>query len=223
MNETKSATPSIKIICLIPNTRSVNVIPNPVNPLYIGNQKTEYNADSHKIVAAGRLSEQKNYKMMIDAVKLASDEYPDVLLQIYGGGELEDQLCSYIKEQGLDSNVKLMGRSDELYQVYKAADLFVMSSDYEGMPNALAEAMAIGLPCISTDCKTGPRDLIDDGKNGFLVPCKNPESLAQKIKEVFALSSQEQKNIGENAKNKIKSFCGEESSLNKLIALIESL
>lgn len=199
------------------------VIPNPINPLYLENVKTAYDASSHNIVAAGRLSEQKNYKMMIDAVKLVARDYEDVCLHIYGNGDLEDQLRAYIQEQDLEPYVKLMGRSNELYRVYQNADLYVMSSDYEGMPNALAEAMAIGLPCISTDCKTGPRDLVDDGKNGFLVPCDDAEALAVKIKTVFSLSSQEQRRLGENARDKIRNFCGEESSLQKLVALIERL
>jgi len=199
------------------------VIPNPINSLYIKNQKTEYTAYSHKIVAAGRLSEQKNYKMMIDAVKLVSTEYEDVELKIYGTGELEEKLNAYIKEQGLEGTVRLMGRSNELYNVYKKADVYVMSSDYEGMPNALAEAMAIGLPCISTDCKTGPRDLITDEENGYLVPCDDAEALAMRIKYVFSMSSDEQRAIGEKGRAKIIDFCGEENSLKKLIQLVEGL
>lgn len=199
------------------------VIPNPVNSLYIENQKTVYNSTSHKIVAAGRLSKQKNHKMMIDAVKEVSKKFADVSLDIYGVGELEQSLNDYIKDSGMERNIRLRGRSSELYNVYKDADLYVMTSDYEGMPNALAEAMAIGLPCVSTDCKTGPCDLIDDGKNGFLVPCNDVETLSQKINLIFSLSDDEQRIVGEQARKKIVEFCGEENSLNKLISLIEKI
>ena len=199
------------------------VIPNPINAFYVENGKTEYNAASHKIVAAGRLAKQKNYKMMIDAVKFVSEEYGDVSLKIYGIGELEEKLNAYIREQGLEDVVRLMGRSNELYNVYKDVDLYVMSSDYEGMPNALAEAMAIGLPCISTDCKTGPRDLINDGENGYLVPCDDAEALAQKIKAIFSMSSEEQRAMGQRAREKVVTYCGEENSLRRLVDLIESL
>ena len=199
------------------------VIPNPINARYIEHSKTEYNADSHKIVAAGRLSEQKNYKMMIDAVKKVREDYADVSLEIYGIGALEEHLKAYITEQGLEDTVHLMGRSNELYRVYQNADLYVMSSDYEGMPNALAEAMAVGLPCISTDCKTGPRDLIEDGKNGYLVSCNDSEALAEKIKAIFAMSGEEQKAMGQRAREKVTKFCSEENSLNRLIGLIEKL
>lgn len=197
------------------------VIPNPINPKFLAIKKEVYSASSHKIVAAGRLSEQKNYKVMIDAVKIVLKDFEDVSLSIYGVGELEDELRLYIKSSELENHVKLMGRSNELHKVYLNSDVYVMSSDYEGMPNALAEAMAIGLPCISTDCKTGPRDLIDDGINGFLVPCNDSEMLAERIKMVFNLSNQEQKQIGEKAREKIATFCGEISSLEKLIELIE--
>lgn len=199
------------------------VIPNPVNSQYVENLKTEYSAASHKIVAAGRLTPQKNYQMMIDAIKLVLPKYPDVSLQIYGVGELEGELRDYIKAQGLENSVHLMGRSNELYRVYQDADLYVMSSDFEGMPNALAEAMAIGLPCISTDCKTGPKDLIDDGENGYLVPSGDAKAMAERIAHIFTMSAEEQKNLGQKAREKILNFCSEENSLNRLITLIESL
>lgn len=199
------------------------VIPNPINKKYLEIQKTEYNASSHKIIAAGRLSAQKNYKMMIDAIDLVSKKYNDVSLKIYGNGNLGDELCEYIKSKGLSDRIHLMGRSNELYNEYSKADLYVMSSDYEGLPNALAEAMAIGLPCISTDCKTGPRDLIDDGKNGFLTPCNDAVALAEKIKAVFEMTDNEQREIGKAANKKISDYCGEKSSLEKLIMLIEGL
>ena len=202
--------------------RKAVVIPNPVNTKYIENKKTEY-TEAKKIVAAGRLTEQKNYKMMIDAVKLLSQRHGDVSLEIYGIGELQGELEAYIKKQMLEDKVFLMGRSNALYDVYKNADVYVMSSDYEGMPNALAEAMAIGLPCISTDCKTGPRDLIDDGKNGFLVPCGDHKALAEKLERILLMSGEERMALGKNARSKIITFCGEDNSLNRLIGLIEDI
>lgn len=199
------------------------VIPNPINPIYFENRKEVYDSNSHNIVAAGRLSLQKNYKMMIDAVNIVSKEYDDISLCIYGIGTLEEELRNYILELRLSDKIKLMGRSQDLYNVYKNADLYLMSSDFEGMPNALAEAMAIGVPCISTDCKTGPKDLIDDSENGYLVPCGDPEALAEKIKQVFSLSDEEQQRLGMNARKKVGEFCGEENSLNRLISLIEKV
>ena len=199
------------------------VIPNPINESYLQNCKTEYNANSHKIIAAGRLTPQKNYKMMIDAVKIASQKYGDITLEIYGVGELYDELNIYIKAQGLSDKITLMGRSDSLYKLYTERDLYLMSSNYEGMPNALAEAMAIGLPCISTDCKTGPRDLIENGDNGYLVEVGDADAMAEKIMGFFSLADYEQKSIGENARKKIIDFCSEENSLSRLIRLIDEI
>ena len=199
------------------------VIPNPINSKYVENEKTSYDSASHRIVAAGRLTEQKNYTMMIDAIKMVKQEYNDVLLEIYGQGNLENKLQEYVAERGLQNNVVLKGRSNELYNVYKDADLYVMSSDYEGMPNALAEAMACGLPCISTNCKTGPRDLIDNGETGYLVECGDAEGLAQKIKCVFSMSDNERMLMGKKAREKVLDLCGEANSLNKLIMLIEGI
>ncbi len=199
------------------------VIPNSINESYLQSHKTEYNDNSHKIIAAGRLTLQKNYKMMIDAVKTASQKYVDITLEIYGVGELYDELNDYINEQGLSDKITLMGRSDSLYKLYPERDLYLMSSDYEGMPNALAEAMAVGLPCISTDCKTGPRDLIENGENGYLVEVGNAGVMAEKIVEFFELSGDGQKIIGENARKKIIDFCSEKNSMSKLIQLIEAI
>ena len=161
--------------------------------------------------------------MMIDAVKLVTRDYADVSLRIYGAGEQEAELTSYIEAQGLEANVRLMGRSNELFRIYPNADLYLMSSDFEGMPNALAEAMAVGLPCISTDCKTGPRDLIDNGENGYLVPCGDAQGLARKIMQLFAMSEEEQRTMGQNARKKVRELCSEENSLKRLMNLIESL
>ena len=199
------------------------VIPNPINPIYINNPKTEYNAESHRVVAAGRLSVQKNYKMAIDAIKSVSERHPDVSLEIYGEGGLKEELEAYVKNSGLESNVFLKGRTSELYKAYRNADVYVMTSDYEGMPNALAEAMAVGLPSVSTDCKTGPRDLIDDGENGYLVSCNDSAALAERIERIFSMTSDLQRSLGEKARKKITDFCSEENSLKRLIGLIESL
>ncbi len=198
------------------------VIPNPINEIYIENPKNEY-ASTHRLIAAGRLSYQKNYNMMIDAVEIVAGQFPDVRLEIFGDGELKDVIAQVIAEKGLSEKIALMGRSSELYKEYNKSDIYLMSSDYEGMPNALAEAMAVGLPCISTDCKTGPRDLIDNNENGFLVSVGNSFDMAEKIKYIFNMSGEEQRKLGSKAREKILSFCSEEKSVDKLCQLIDDI
>lgn len=123
------------------------------------------------IVTAGRLNKQKNHPLLLRAFKNVHEKHPDYRLVIYGEGPERYHDEQLIKELSLRESVSLPGATTNVYEkLYKKA-MFVLSSDFEGMPNALMEAMALGLPCISTDCPCGgPRDLIINGNNGLLVP-----------------------------------------------------
>lgn len=132
-----------------------------------------------RIVAVGRLNPQKNYPLLVDAFREFLGEHPDYVLEIYGRGDLEQQLRTRISQLGLEDRVILKGFCAQVHNAIRNAAFFVMSSDFEGMPNALMEAMALGLPCICTDCPCGgPRMLIRDGENGLLVPVGDGASLA---------------------------------------------
>lgn len=138
-------------------------------PLSAGNIKKE-------IVGIGRLTEQKNFKLLIDA--FAEIESGDYIVKIYGEGPLHDELTEQISRLHLENKVFLMGRVDRVVDYIKDSDIFVLSSDWEGMPNALMESMAMGLACVATDVSTGgSRELIENGKNGLIVPVKDKESL----------------------------------------------
>ena len=116
---------------------------------------------------------------------MIKDEFKNYKLLIYGTGSLEEELKEYVKYLKLDKLVVFKGQTNNVKdEIYKSG-LFVLSSDYEGMPNALMEAMAMGIPCISTDCPCGARFLINDGENGFLVSVGDKEQLAKKMKEVL--------------------------------------
>jgi glycosyltransferase involved in cell wall biosynthesis len=133
-----------------------------------------------RIVTCGRLEEQKNHKMLIKSFALIADKYPEVQLLIYGEGRLREELIKFISEEGLSQHVKLMGTSDDIPTVLREAEIFVLSSDYEGMPNALMEALAVGVPCVSTDCPCGgPHVLIEHGINGLLVPVGDEKKMAE--------------------------------------------
>lgn len=143
------------------------VIPNPVTKRII--EKKDYQP-SNKICAIGRLVEQKNYPFMIKVFAQFHETHPDYELQIFGNGELKDDLQELINLTGLRDKVILQGVSDELTERIITYDFFVMTSDYEGMSNALAEAMAAGLPCIATNCAGGGASaLVRDKHNGFLI------------------------------------------------------
>ena len=132
-----------------------------------------------RIVNVGRLHPQKNQKLLIDAFAKISKSFSDYLLEIYGDGDLHDELTGQIERLGLSEQVNIIPSRKDLWDCIHNASLFVLSSDFEGMPNALMEAMALGLPCVSTDCRPGgARTLIEDGKNGFIVPVRDVEALA---------------------------------------------
>jgi len=166
-------------------TRSV-VIPN---PLFIGDNypDTQYAGEREKtIVTTGRLNKQKNHPLLIRAFKRIAEEFPEYKLIIYGEGPERQNDEALISELGLQERVLLPGTTNDVpAKIYKSS-LYVLSSDFEGMPNALMEAMALGLPCISTDCPCGgPRDLTANGKDCLLVPVGDENALAEAMRKVL--------------------------------------
>lgn len=150
------------------------------------------------ITAVGRLCWQKGFDTLIKAFKLVSNDYPDYKLIIYGEGEDRNYLEQIIKDLNLTGSVLLPGIKKDVINYVANSTLFILSSRYEGMPNALMEAMAVGVPSISTDCEFGPSELINNGENGILVPVDDVEKLSENIK--LLLSNKE-------LYNKIKSNC----------------
>ena len=158
------------------------------------------------IVSVGRLSKQKNFKMLIEAFSQIKDQFCNVNLEIYGKGEEEEELLTLIKQLNLIDRVKLKGISDNIPNVLKKAKLFVLSSDYEGMPNCLMEAMAVGVPCIATNCPCGgPRALICNDINGILIPINDKECMSNAIFSVLNNESMAH-TLGENARKKAEEF-----------------
>lgn len=160
------------------------VIPNAINPVFI---RPKYAGEKRKVIAgAGRLNDQKNFSLLIGAFAQIAPEFPDYNLVIYGEGEKRRELEKLVEELGLRERVSLPGNIQNIADEMEQNSLFVLSSDYEGMPNALMEAMALGLPCISTDCPCGgPRFLIQNGENGILVPVGNEEKMTEAMRRVL--------------------------------------
>ena len=135
-----------------------------------------------RIVSAGRLHEQKNHSLLIDAFAKIASDIPEYELVIYGDGDLRESLQKKIYNYKLNDRISLLSACKDLWDKIHDASLFVLSSDFEGMPNALMEAMALGIPCLSTDCRPGgARTLIKDGINGFVIPRKDTNALAEKM------------------------------------------
>ena len=150
----------------------------------VGNQfyKVTQVSNPHNVVTVGRLSPQKNQALLITAFTKIAHDFPNENLIIYGEGELRNDLEDLAREYGIEERVVLPGRISYISEKLSEAKIFVLPSDYEGMPNALMEAMAVGIPVISTDCPCGgPKILIEDESQGILVPCNNAEALAQAL------------------------------------------
>lgn len=181
------------------------VVPNPVDSRFL-QAAYSYRQTAKRFAAVGRLTAQKDYPTMLAAFETLAGKYPEAELYIYGTGEEKDSLDRAIRERKLENRIRLCGRTENVTDALLQADAYVLSSRYEGMPNALMEAMAVGLPCISTACPTGPRDLIEDGESGLLVEVGDVEALASAMEKLltdFPL----RKRLGENARRTIASRC----------------
>lgn len=135
---------------------------------------------SKTIITACRLSEQKNLKMMCDAFEGFHRKHQDYKLVIYGKGPLEDELNDYITSKNLQNSIRIAGFVDDIHDRMANAEIFALSSDYEGISNSMIEALAIGIPTVCTDCPIGgARMLIDSYENGILVPVGDSKAMEQ--------------------------------------------
>lgn len=158
----------------------IEVIPNPINFTQDKVGVALLSPKINKIVSVGRLIAIKNQRLLISSFKEFYRSHPDYSLVIYGEGEMRQELQSYINSQGLHSAVTLAGVQNNIHDLIKDAKVFVLTSDSEGMPNALIEAMALGLPCISTKVN-GAIDLVRNEENGILVSTGNQKAISDAI------------------------------------------
>ena len=161
------------------------VIPNPIHVTALKKQKE---TDDRVIATAGRLTGQKNQKILISAMKKVCQVYPQTKCRIYGDGELQNSLQEQINDLQLQAAVSLEGNVADIHERLAQSDLFVMTSEFEGLSNALVEAMMMGLPCISTNYP-GVEELILNNENGLLVPCGDDTALAEAIIKLIADSA----------------------------------
>jgi glycosyltransferase involved in cell wall biosynthesis len=133
------------------------------------------------ILSVGRLTRQKDFENLVRAFRAVRDSGPAHLL-VLGEGEDREDLERLVAELGLTGDVAMPGFVTDPYPYFARADLFVLSSRWEGLPTVLLEAMVFGLPIVSTDCHSGPREILEDGRLGALVPIEDPTALAAAIK-----------------------------------------
>ena len=159
------------------------VIPNPVSNGLPGRFEGERKKE---IVTIGRLKEQKNYPLLLHAFAEVNQKYPDWRLRIFGEGELEEELKALCLKLKIGDAVEFCGFQKNVIEEINQSGIFVLASDYEGISNAMLEAMATGIPCICTDCPVGGARLtIKDHKNGLLVPVGNRTRLVNAIMEII--------------------------------------
>lgn len=186
------------------------IIANPINEKYLINDNAE-RADRHEteniISTVGRISKQKNQLLLIKAIERLKEKYPDIKLHLYGedfGDGTKQLMDEYIAAHELEKYVVYKGVSDSLDKELPKTKLFVLPSDYEGMPNSLMEAMALGMPVISTDCPCGgPAELIVNGESGILVPVGDEVSLTEAIDRVLSDTGLQER-LAKGASKKLK-------------------
>lgn len=157
------------------------ILKNPVSPSFF---RERYAGERDKtITAVGRVDENKNHEMLIKAFLGIAQEFEDYKLIIYGEGECRDKLIKMVEELGCSHRILLPGSIDHVAEAIYKTRVFVLSSNTEGVPNTLIEAMLMGLTVVSTDCPCGgPADLIEDGVNGILVPVGDVASMTEKLR-----------------------------------------
>ncbi|MBW3604523.1 MAG: glycosyltransferase family 4 protein [Actinobacteria bacterium] len=161
--------------------------------------------DNRIVIAAGRLTRQKGFDMLIPAFAQVAAKHPDWQLHIYGVGERQEELEHKIAELEVGDHVKLLGFTKELPRKLAEASIYALSSRFEGFPMVLLEAMMCGLPAVAFDCPTGPRDLIDHGEDGLIVPFKDVDAMAAGIIELIE-DEQRRKTFGARSYDKAQQY-----------------
>jgi glycosyltransferase involved in cell wall biosynthesis len=162
----------------------VKVLHNPIPPRPFPSAESLEQAEAiwgcphgARILTVGNLKPVKNHPLLLRA--LAALQLPDARLMILGRGENETMLRSLAADLGIRDRVIFAGFHADPSLFYATADLFVLSSDYEGLPTVLIEALSFGVPIVSTDCPSGPAEILDNGRYGALVPVGDAEALAR--------------------------------------------
>lgn len=181
------------------------VIPNPISIIDFASP-----LDKKQVMAAGRIAPVKAFDELIHIWSMIKDEFPDWQLHIYGDDYLntKSQLEKLIVDYHLEKEVKFKGSVSELTTAMKDYSIYAMSSETECFPMVLLESLSVGLPIVSYDCPNGPRNIIQEGEDGFLVENKNREAFAKALKKL--MQDQELRvETGKKAKENSKSFSTE--------------
>ena len=195
----------------------VYVIPNSF-PFY-----PEYPSacENKQAIIVGRYNSAKGYNYLIDAWSDVYKKHPDWIINIFGSGEYKEKVRKQINDYGLQDVVIMNDPTDNIMEEYLKSSIYVMSSVFEGFAMVLLEAMACGLPCVSFDCPYGPRNVITDREDGFLVDYLNSKALADSICKLIENEAL-RKQMGKNGRNNVLRY-SRESIMPQWISLFESI
>lgn len=205
----------------------VIVIHNPVDIRTIrvkaeeGLEHTWYQGGKNTLIAVGRLGREKGFAYLLRTVSLLSSEGIDCKLVILGEGKERENLLGLAKKLGIEEKVCLAGFQSNPYKYLSRSTIFVLSSLYEGFPNVLLEAMALGVPSIATRCQTGPEEIVTDGIDGLLVPPADEKALADAVRRLL-LDEDLRKRLGEAGEKRAEDFSSDKI-VKEYEALIEGI
>jgi len=179
---------------VIPNAIDAGAWPLAVAPA-VARQALDAPADAFVWLAVGNLRPAKDYPTLLAAARICADAVPAFRLYVAGGGDALAALRTEAERLGLAGRVSFLGPRGDVPLLLRASDALVLSSAWEGMPNTVMEAMASGLPVVCTDAG-GVRELVRSGENGWIVPCRQPEALAERMLHLMSLDPAERRALG---------------------------
>ncbi len=181
----------------------------------------KYDISSKKIVSAGRFGKEKGFDMLIKAFAPAAKRHPDWTLDIFGDGEMMEEVKKLIKEYGIGDKVNLLGMRSDLADRYRDYAFYVLPSYREGLPLVLLEAKLNRLPIVSFDILTGPREIVRDGIDGILIPPYDTEKMGEAISHLMENGDERQK-MSDKSQENIDKF-SKETILREWMELIENI
>ncbi len=183
------------------NKSKIRMIPNPI----FHDSKEKSSLNNKIVISAGRLVESKNFSSLISAWRKIKSVFPDWKLEIYGDGPFRNELLDEIKKKKLLGHVNLCGFTNNIHEKMLKSSIFVFTSRCEGFGLVLVEAMNHGLPVISYDCPCGPKEIITQGKDGYLVHLNDEDTLSKRLIEIMA-NDTKRKEMGNNAILKSRNY-----------------